>query len=371
MRVCFITGEIFHWGAHGGFGALTRAIGRELVKRKVEVYVVMPQSSVDQRPIETLDGMTILSVRSRDTYFSLVPSLRSRSFLKLCDADIYHSEEPSVATYIATKVNPRKRHIVTVQDPRDMNDIKVQLANAHAERNFLMKWLVCNKYKTEGFLIKKALHRADAVFSQAKYVIPKATKMYSLKKTPTFLPNPVEIPLRKMRKAESPTVCFLARWDPLKRIEIFFDLAKRFPSIKFIALGKSHCKDRDNSLRRKWSSLPNVEMPGFVSERKKSEILEKSWIMINTSLRECLPVAFLEACAHKCAILSCNNPDDFASDFGFYVRNGDFSAGLRNLLEDMRWKEKGERGFEYVKEVHELRKVIDQHIDIYNRLLSN
>lgn len=371
MRVCFVVGEIFHWGVHGGYGALTRAIGRELVKRKVEVYVVMPQSSVDQRRIETLDGMIVLSVPSKDRYFSLVPSVRSRSFLKLCEADIYHSEEPSVATYIATKVNPKKRHIITLQDPRDMNDMKIQLASAHPERNFLMKWLVYKKYKTEGFLIKKALHRTAAVFSQAKYIIPKAAKMYSLKKAITFLPNPVEIRQRKMRKAESPTVCFLARWDPLKRIEIFFDLAKKFPSVKFIAMGKAHDIERDHSLRRKYSTLPNLEMPGFVSEQKKFEILDKSWIMINTSLRECLPVAFLEACAHKCAILSCNNPDNFASNFGFYVRNGDFSAGLKNLIEDMQWKEKGERGFKYVKEVHELDKVIDQHIDVYNKLLSD
>jgi hypothetical protein len=54
-------------------------------------------------------------------------------------------------------------------------------------------------------------------------------------------------------------------------------------------------------------------------------------------------VSFLEACAYKCAILSCNNPDEFAENFGHYVRKDDFTTGLKTLLENDAWKQKGEK----------------------------
>ena len=112
---------------------------------------------------------------------------------------------------------------------------------------------------------------------------------------------------------------------------------------------------------------------GFVNEDQKSQILEKSWIYVNTSIRECLPVSFLEAAAHRCAILSSENPDDFADNFGYRVRTNDLAGyveGLKFLIEEDRWKIKGEKGFRYVREVHEMDKVIDQHIAIYRSLLE-
>lgn len=361
MKICFLVGEIFHWGQYGGFGKLTRTIGSNLVKKGIEVCVVTPRRK-GQKRIEKLDGMTIFSVGKRSLPEKFL-------YYRVCDADIYQSEEPYASAYLAMKTAPKKKHIIVFQDPRDKNDYK-KLAEIDPFYSYRQSLIGKIRVAFENWLTNKAIKKVDALVCQAKYIIPKVMKMFRLENAPTFLPNPVEIPKRKIQKAEVPTVCFLARWAPVKRVEIFFDLAKKFPSVKFIAMGKAHDMKNDY-LRKKYSALPNLEMPGFVSEQTKSKILERSWIMINTSLRECLPVSFLEACAHKCAILSCNNPDNFANNFGFYVRDGDFFTGLKNLLEDTQRKEKGERGFEYVKEVHELGKVIDQHIDIYNKLLSD
>jgi glycogen synthase len=43
MRICFVTPEVFAWGYHGGFGFITRTLGRELAKRGHEVSVVTPE----------------------------------------------------------------------------------------------------------------------------------------------------------------------------------------------------------------------------------------------------------------------------------------------------------------------------------------
>ncbi len=116
-----------------------------------------------------------------------------------------------------------------------------------------------------------------------------------------------------LRKADTPTVCFLARWDPQKRVEVFFELAEMFPEVEFIAMGRSHDIEADARLRKWCEGIPNLSCPGFVSEEEKSRILEKSWALVNTSVREALPISFLEALAHETPILSGEDPDGLTS----------------------------------------------------------
>ncbi len=101
----------------------------------------------------------------------------------------------------------------------------------------------------------------------------------------------------------------------------------------------------------------------------KSKLAEQSWILANTSIDEGAPNAFLEACAYEQPILSAENPDDFASHFGYHVQKAEFEAGLNYLLEDNRWKEKGGNGFEQVSQVHDFKKCIEQRIRLHENLL--
>jgi len=87
-----------------------------------------------------------------------------------------------------------------------------------------------------------AYRRADLVMTQAKYYIPKIARLYRVDPGKVvYMPNPVErIPDEaSIVKAEEPTVCYLARMDPQKRYWLFFELAKRFLEVRFIAMGGS------------------------------------------------------------------------------------------------------------------------------------
>ena len=95
----------------------------------------------------------------------------------------------------------------------------------------------------------------------------------------------------------------------------------------------------------------------------------------------------MEAAAHRCAILSAIDADGFASRGGYHVRPldsssepselggqharvDDYAQGLEWLLEDNRWREKGEAGYQYVLKVHDEHEVVDKHIAIYNDLIE-
>lgn len=360
MKICLISVEIFAWGKYGGFGRATRTIGRELAKRGHQVYAVVPRRD-GQKEIEELDGMTVFG-------FNPYWPWSATKWLKKADADIYHSCEPSFISYLGMKAMPNKKHMVTFRDPRDANDWKMEY-----ELPSLSKLQVIHNYLFENNpLVRKMIPRMDAVYTIGKYLVPKVNSMYGLNRSSEFLPTPVSIP-KNIKKADKPTVCYLARLDRRKRPELFLDLADKFPDVQFIAMGKSRDKKWDAYLRNKYKDIPNLEMTGFVdqfSSNLHSEILEKSWIMMNAATREALPNAFIESASHKCAILSFVDPDNFASDFGYHAENDDFAEGLKYLLEDNRWKELGEKGYTYINDTFELDKSITQHIKIYEQIIN-
>jgi glycosyltransferase involved in cell wall biosynthesis len=158
--------------------------------------------------------------------------------------------------------------------------------------------------------------------------------------------------------------------DLQKRYWIFFELAKQFPDIKFVAMGKPNIlyEDMYKEIARKYTDLQNLEVKGFVSEEEKKRILDSCWVLILPSIREGLPIAMLEALAHKCALLSSVNPDGLTEKFGYWARNDDFTRGLRWLLENNRWRVLGEEGYKYIKANHNIKKVVGELVYILKGL---
>ena len=360
MRICLISVEIFAWGKYGGFGRATRTIGRELAKRGVEVHAVVPRRG-DQAAVEQLDGITVHG-------FPPWRPWEAKKLLRDIDADVYHSCEPSMATYYAQQVCPRAKHMVTVRDPRDSRDWAMEFA-----RPSLGYLQVIHNYLYENNpLVRRSMARMDAIFTIARCLVPKVERMYRCGAKPEFLPTPVRVP-DHYAKSGTPTVCYMARFDRRKRPEMFLSLAERFPDVQFIAAGKSRDEEYDRYLREKFGNIPNLEMTGFIdqfSSSRHSEILEQSWIMVNTATREALPNSFIEAMSFGCAILSAVNPDEVASKFGYHVTDDDFAAGLEKLLADDLWQTNGRKGYEYTRSTFETSRSIDRHLDIYDRLVA-
>lgn len=358
MRVCLISVEIFAWGKYGGFGRATRLIGRELSRRGVQVTAVVPRRK-GQGAVENLDGIRVLSFKPRDF-------LTATRLFREANADVYHSQEPSMGTYLAQRAMPDRKHIMTFRDPRDLEDWGIELKLPSL--NYLQ--VLANWIYEDNFLVKKAVQRGDAWFTIGKYLIPKVKVKYEMPGEPQFLPTPVPIP-EQVHKSQSPSVCYVNRWDRRKRPEIFFELARAFPEVQFYAVGKSRDARYEEQLRSEYGKLPNLDMVGFIDQftsNRHSQILEQSWVFVNTAAREALPNAFIEAASHRCAILSSVDPDQLATKGGYYAADDDFAKGLKTLLENDLWRTQGENGYRYMSEVFELNKSIDRHLTIYEQL---
>lgn len=361
MKLCLICNQLAAWGKIGGFGTNTRRLGRALVKAGLDVHVVIPRRAGQGR-VETLDGMTVHGQTNLEVFLG-------KQIYREIDADIYHMEEPTICGYWAQRAMPGRIHLVTSMDPREAADWRIELRNATWSRR--LKYPVQRFYE-DGFLVRRAVRKADGVFVEADCLIEKTQRLYSLPRKPGILPKPVEIPAGPFEKSERPLCVFLGRMDPRKRPELFFELAKKMPDVDFIAVGKAHDQSYQKFLMKRYFRLPNLEVTGFLdpfADDTLHRILSRAWVLVHPAAREGLPTAFQEASAHEVAILAYVDPNGYVSNFGRVVTaDGDvelLEIELRQLLESGEWREKGRAGRAYNIVHHSIEVSVEAHIRTY------
>ena len=349
LRVCLLAPGLYAWGSQSATGRAARMLGRELVKRGVRVSAVIPRRH-GQRELEQMDGITVYG-------YPVESPWRAASLCRECDADIYHSFDPSLSTVLAVAMQRTRRHIVTIRSPRDW---------VHEIRSPGRASLAVDCLLTENPAVWLAVHRADPLLCASEDLVHIARVKYRVRE-PVFLPTPVAVPLR-VQKGKTPTVCFMGSWRRYRRPERFFDLARRFPNVTFVAIGKARDRQYDASLRREYGSLPNLHMTGLIDPFRSdalANILSESWVVVSTGTCRGLPDVYVEGAAHRCAILSDADPDGFATRFGYHAADGDLAAGLETLLANDSWRELGEHGREHVLENFETGRVMERYMEVY------
>jgi len=363
VRICIISSQILDIDKIGGFGSMTKCLAYTLASQGHDVSIVVPKKE-RQLSKQIVNGVTIYGVDLRDL-------LQSRSFFSNIDADIYHSQNPNFLTFLALRAQPQKKHVITCRDPRDLHDWIIEIIHATWKRRIKTPYV----YLFEGGpFISYAVKRADVVGCPAHFLKEKIARMYG-RADAIFLPNLEKIPDTVPEKAAEPTVCYVGRLDPRKRPELVFQLAEKFPHVKFFIVGRAEDPGRQADLERHTRSLPNVEMLGYIDKfqtDRLEKIYARSWILVNTSAREGLPMTFIEAAAQGCAILSTVDPDNFASHFGYFAPSVEALAeGMHALLHDELWKEKGKAAFDYVSSTYGGNNAARVHLEIYDRPLQD
>lgn len=362
IKICIISSQILGPEKVGGFGSMTRQLARCLVRDGYSVDVVIP----GRRGIisgQHTDGFFIVAL-SKIAMFKF-------STFRAINADIYHSQDTTAMSLIAEIAEPTKKHIITCRDPRTIADWIIELRYSTWSRRLK---ILFNYFFESGPFVYFAVRRADAIGVPALFLRDKVKRMYHLKKTPEFLPNIEDVPHTLPKKATQPTVCFVGRLDGRKRPELFIELAGKFPHVAFLMVGKAEEKTRQEKLKKMAASHKNLTMLGYLDKFESNDfyyVYDQSWIMVNTASREALPLTIIEATGRGCAILSYVNPDNFASHFGFWAKSDNFAEGLAYLLENNRWRERGEQAHAYVLETYGKEKATEAHFALYNKILSN
>src|SRR5258708_33794725 len=104
MKICIISSQIAGFGKIGGFASMTKQLALALDAAGWEVAVLVPKRK-DQESIEKLGAITIYGLTLKDFF--------SYKIYRLINADIYHSQNPNLFSFIAQLAEPHKKHVIT------------------------------------------------------------------------------------------------------------------------------------------------------------------------------------------------------------------------------------------------------------------
>ena len=389
---------------HGGFGYLTRQKAEYLARMGHEVHVFIPAASYDRSRNSDYDieinHVFLHFYRSSDKLSegkisSVVAKFsqhwRSNTHLKTLlskyPMDVYQSEEPGLFSLQAIRKSPK--HIVVFQDPYDQQDFSIMDRAEMEYLSILGKQNSRASEESSQSAIKKALQRKSRsyvpkilnsidqrnIYSAANFISEKVKRMYSLQYTPKTLRNPMDVPSYEINKSNNPTVLWIGRFDPQKRPDIALEVAAGLKDIEFHFVGRASeygpYLDVENALVNRYSKYENIHFHGFISESEKAKLLKISWIFLNTSVREGLPAVFLEAMVNKCALVSFVDPDNYVSRFGAVATKTNIKQILIDSINSKLHITVGENAAKYIHENHETKKVMEEHLKIFNRVTGN
>lgn len=420
MRIIFIGREYFaprddSWTipthAHGGFGYLTRQRAEALAKMGNEVHVFIPRHSYDgisnKSMVKNIKGVELHLFRTSFNEFDynfdyqvirkfqrgidlLWQYGKALKQIKDLQPDVIISEDPDFISYKSTKLG--FPHLLDFQDPFDDIDFMVMtraISDFFSEtetRGFLTESEVreenyrkAGSYYSTGDYLKRYFGKyvssepRENLVTEANFISEKVKHIFDLSFSPGVIRNPVDVPSGPFKKSDRPSVLFLARWDMQKRPDIALEVAKNTPEYDFYFVGTSSLYpkliENQKKLEKAYSKFSNIHILRFTTDETKREILSKSWVLLNTSVREGLPVSFLEAGSYETAILSSVDPDGYSSLFGKYVKNGDFKTSLRSIIESEECFEMGRKARSYMIAHHETSHVIKELLSYIEKLV--
>ncbi len=381
-----VVNEFFHEkiGGYGGYGALAKNVceyfnGIENSPAKFQIFY--PRFSCEINKAYNTKIIRHPNYHSKFKYYyeRLVYEFEKKwpdYFLTVEFDSNYH-------LHLENSIRPI---IVWIQDPRTINDWK-RIGTLDLEKKFLNidEGVTVLKKRISAYqdLVRLAEKQGRNIsfVTQSPGLVTKAKELYCIDHVDdvTFVPNPIEMSGSEPgfeQKTDVPQILFLGRMDPIKRPWIFFELARSLPQYNFVVAGVTHCAGLIDPIIEKYKDLKNLKFCGLVSGQKKDNVLRESWIMVNTSIHEGLPVSWLEALSYKLPIVSTVNTERFASTYGEYVGEflGDGNDAVPNLAnaieslvnDEKRRKNLATLGYRYVVDTYSHRSFIQallQHVE--------
>lgn len=187
-------------------------------------------------------------------------------------------------------------------------------------------------------------------------------------------------------KSRLPMAAYVGRVKAYKRLEIALDvfkhILKKIPEAKFVIGGDG---DNLNKLKLKAKKLgidESVEFLGFVSDRKKWEIMQKAWVFLMPSVKEGWGITIIEAAMSGTPCVGFDVPgvrDSIVNGKTGYLAESprDYYKKTLDLLEDKDLRnnlsrncEKWASIFSWDKSTEAFDKVIDSYNNRY-KLLEN
>lgn len=202
---------------------------------------------------------------------------------------------------------------------------------------------------------------ADAVIVQSTYQMKMLKKNYGKESVLIKMPFPLR---GNPEKVKPPIALWVGSMAEVKQPEIFLELAARIPEGRFQMIGgysgspKLYDRIRDESKK-----ISNLEFFGVVPFNEIDDYFSQASILINTSMFEGFPNAFIQAWMHYLPVISLNaDPDEVIcrKNLGFHSKTVEkMVEDLKILLDNQKLREEmGKNARKHAEKEHNAELII-------------
>lgn len=182
--------------------------------------------------------------------------------------------------------------------------------------------------------LEYGIRRADYIIGQASYQSDLLDKHYH-RRCDLIIPNFHPEPIEKLERKEPVRIVWISNLKPLKRPELFIELASRFAGqngLKFIMIGRNSRVGSLKKIGRLIKLAKNVVYRGELTIDEVNKVLSESHILVNTSSFEGFPNTFIQAWMRGVPVVSINvDPDDIIKKNGLGFHSGSFFQMVKDV----------------------------------------
>jgi glycosyltransferase involved in cell wall biosynthesis len=338
-------------------------LAKELMKHDFKITFITYKDK-DRPVIETIDGIEIIKISDKKCCFNILNIIikiyHIYNAMFKANAQIYfHAGGVAGPISIFCRSIGKQsiysiasdalvnRRIVT-RKIREFNQSKFGL-------EYLGNWL--------------EIKLANAIIIQSEYQKKMLMKNYG--KNGTLIKMPFPITKERMpEKTNPPIILWVGSMAEVKQPELFLKLAESVPEAGFQMIGGSGNLDFYEGIRDSAEKISNLEFFGVVPFNEIDRYFRRASILVNTSMFEGFPNAFIQAWMNYVPVVSLNaDPDELICNnkLGFHSKTFDQMVNdLRIVLNNEEKREElGRNAREYVEREHNITLLINKYIEIF------
>lgn len=164
--------------------------------------------------------------------------------------------------------------------------------------------------------------------------------------------------------------------QPRKRVDVFVELAKRYPDIAFVWVGGipfGHAAASHHAMDRLMhTSQSNLHFTGIVPLEEIADYYHAADVFLLPSTQETFGLVVVEAAASGLPVVL-RNIDDYQSTFAAHallVNEQDFGGALVRLRDDQDWYRHCKQLSKQLAEAYDSTRSGDIYVDLYHQLLA-
>ena len=216
---------------------------------------------------------------------------------------------------------------------------------------------------------------ADVIIVQNKF--QRAMLKRNFGKDSLLIKTPFPLSERGMPKKANPhIVLWVGGMAEVKQPELFVRLAKAIPEARFQMVGGCSPENQElyNKIKESSKRISNLEFLGVIPFHGINEYFSWASILVNTSMFEGFPHAFIQAWMNYAPVISLNSdPDGILCRYkmGFHSKTfNQLVKDVKTLLVDEKLREEmGVNGRKYVESEHDLTPIVGEYLELFDRVM--